>query len=140
MTHSANKRRSEILFAEGDLVWLSTKNLRLPGNLTKKLSAKWAGPYPVKQRISDVAYKLELPEELKGLHDTFHVSLLKMHNGPVPSRPAPILIDSEPEYEVEQIVGKRLGRRNQPEYLVAWRGYPATENSWQTLTDLEHAP
>ena len=130
MARVADKRRSNLVFAEGDLVWLNTKNLRLPGDLTKKLAAKWAGPYVVLKRISDVAYQLQLPAELSGLHDTFHVSLLKPHHGQVPARPMPILIDGEPEYEVDRIVGKRLGRQNEPEYLVAWKGYSATENTW----------
>ena len=79
MSDSANKRRRDLVFAEGDLVWLHTGNLRLPGGLTKKLAAKWAGPYPIQSKISNVAYRLQLPAELAGVHDTFHVSLLKPH-------------------------------------------------------------
>ncbi|GJY59438.1 putative reverse transcriptase domain-containing protein [Tanacetum coccineum] len=34
-------------------------------------------PFEILERISSVAYRLRLPEELSGVHDTFHVSNLK---------------------------------------------------------------
>nr|GFC96893.1 putative retroelement [Tanacetum cinerariifolium] len=34
-------------------------------------------PFKVIERIRPVAYKLELPNKLRGIHDTFHVSNLK---------------------------------------------------------------
>nr|GFC91561.1 putative reverse transcriptase domain-containing protein [Tanacetum cinerariifolium] len=42
-----------------------------------KLSPQFIGPFKVIERIRPVAYKLELPDKLRGIHDTFHVSNLK---------------------------------------------------------------
>nr|GFA16491.1 putative reverse transcriptase domain-containing protein [Tanacetum cinerariifolium] len=42
-----------------------------------KLSQRFIGPFKVIERIGPVAYKLELPDKLRGIHDTFHVSNLK---------------------------------------------------------------
>nr|GFB35698.1 putative reverse transcriptase domain-containing protein [Tanacetum cinerariifolium] len=42
-----------------------------------KLSPQFIRPFKVIERIGPVAYKLELPNKLHGIHDTFHVSNLK---------------------------------------------------------------
>nr|GEW88603.1 putative reverse transcriptase domain-containing protein [Tanacetum cinerariifolium] len=42
-----------------------------------KLSPRFIGPFKVIERIGPVAYKLELPDKLRGIHDTFHVFNLK---------------------------------------------------------------
>nr|GFB56808.1 putative reverse transcriptase domain-containing protein [Tanacetum cinerariifolium] len=42
-----------------------------------KLAHRFIGPFEITKRIGLVAYRLRLPEELNGVHDTFHVSNLK---------------------------------------------------------------
>ncbi|GJT83466.1 putative reverse transcriptase domain-containing protein [Tanacetum coccineum] len=43
----------------------------------EKLAPRFVGPFEIIERIGPVAYRLDLPEELDGVHDTFHVSNLK---------------------------------------------------------------
>ena len=52
--------------------------------------------------------------------------------------PPPMVIDSQPEYEVETIIGTRK-HRNRREYLIKWKGYGSHENSWEPATHLTNA-
>ncbi|GKF04085.1 putative reverse transcriptase domain-containing protein, partial [Tanacetum coccineum] len=42
-----------------------------------KLNPRYVGPFKVLEKVGSIAYKLELPEELSRVHNTFHVSKLK---------------------------------------------------------------
>src|SRR4051812_8872590 len=94
-THYANRNRREFTFKEGEEVWLSTQNLKLPPGITKKLSNKYTGRFNIKEVISPVACKLQLPASWK-IHPVFHISQLKRYvagSVPVPQQ----VIDIEAE-------------------------------------------
>nr|GFC33884.1 putative reverse transcriptase domain-containing protein [Tanacetum cinerariifolium] len=42
----------------------------------EKLNPRYVGPFKVLERVREVAYKLDLPEELSRVHNTFYVSNL----------------------------------------------------------------
>ncbi|GKA55748.1 putative reverse transcriptase domain-containing protein [Tanacetum coccineum] len=64
------KCRSPIMWAEvGEGVVRSGKK--------GKLASRFVGPFEIIEKVGPMAYRLELPEELNGVHDTFHVSNLK---------------------------------------------------------------
>ncbi|KAK9094374.1 hypothetical protein Scep_025843 [Stephania cephalantha] len=51
-----------------------------------KLAPRYIGPYRIAQRVGTVAYRLELPAELAGVHPTFHISMLRLARlGPRPT-------------------------------------------------------
>ncbi|KAJ9541425.1 hypothetical protein OSB04_027931 [Centaurea solstitialis] len=75
----ADKRRSNLEFQVGDRVllkvspWKGVIRFRKRG----KLGPRYIGPFTVLARVGKVAYRLELPEVLGQIHDTFHVSQLR---------------------------------------------------------------
>ncbi|GJY11321.1 hypothetical protein Tco_0379506 [Tanacetum coccineum] len=43
----------------------------------REVSTRFVGPFDIVEKVGPVAYRLDLPEELSGVHETFHVSNLK---------------------------------------------------------------
>ena len=44
-----------------------------------KLNPRYIDPFRILERIGPVAYRLELPQDLKQIHNVFHVSMLKKY-------------------------------------------------------------
>merc|ERR1712200_276911 len=44
---------------------------------------------------------------------------------------------AEAEYEVESVVSKRGTEEGKVEYLVKWKGYDASDNTWEPIENLE---
>nr|GEU58920.1 hypothetical protein [Tanacetum cinerariifolium] len=75
----ADHRRKPLEFSVGDKVLLKVSPRKGVVRFSKriKLSPRYVGPYEIIERVSPVAYRLRLPQELIGVHDMFHVSNLK---------------------------------------------------------------
>ncbi|GKF62163.1 hypothetical protein Tco_0182217 [Tanacetum coccineum] len=73
-----DKRAKPLKFEVGDKVLLKVSPWKDAMRFGKceKLSPCYIGPFKILARVV-IAYTLELPEELKGIHSTFHVSNLK---------------------------------------------------------------
>ena len=67
-TKHNNKGKREIIFEEGDLVWLHLRKDRFPTKRKSKLSPRGDGPFQVLKRINNNAYILDLPEEYEVHH------------------------------------------------------------------------
>ncbi|GJV10545.1 putative reverse transcriptase domain-containing protein [Tanacetum coccineum] len=75
----ANIRRKSMVFQVGDKVMLNVLHWKGVVHFGKrgKLNPRYVGPFKVIERVRTVAYKLELPQQLSQVHNTFHVSNLK---------------------------------------------------------------
>src|SRR5690606_26351257 len=140
-------KRSAHQFKVVDYVWLNAKDIQIKVP-TRKLGDLQLGPYKIIERIGDLDYRLELPPSLSRIHPVFHVDKLSPWkgndvNGILPPPPEPVELEGELEYEVHDILDSRWrgrGKNRKLEYLVSWKGYGSTDDTWEPEENLEHAP
>ncbi|GKC28371.1 hypothetical protein Tco_1035665, partial [Tanacetum coccineum] len=72
-------RRKPLEFSVGDYVLLKVSHWKGVIRFMKKrkLTPRFVRPFEIIEKIGPTAYKLDFPEELDGVHDTFYVSNLK---------------------------------------------------------------
>ncbi|GJW21218.1 putative reverse transcriptase domain-containing protein [Tanacetum coccineum] len=135
-----DKRRKPLEFIVGDYVllkvspWKGVVHFRKKG----KLAPRFVGPFKIVEKVSPVAYRLDLPEELNGVHDTFHVSNLKKCLA-VPTLQMPldeIQVDAKLNF-VEELVEilerefKKLKRSRIAIVKVRWNSKRGPEFTWE---------
>ena len=135
-------KHKPITFQKGDRVWLRSVNIRTERQ-SRKLDWKRIGPFTITECIGTQAYRLELPKSMK-IHPVFHVILLEPYKqSQIPGRtqepPPPVIIEDIAQYEVEEILDSKVSRRRLL-YLVKWKGYPDSENSWEMVANVKNAP
>ena len=143
-TVQANKKRSQATFQEGDLVYLSTKNISLPKGRARKLAPKYLGPFPITRVIKEGAtYQLGLSDELikRGVNKSFHASLLRPHvpndDRRFPGR-LPIQIPGFGEKPKEWIVDRittHHGKGMGSEFQILWK---AGDRTWASYREVAH--
>ena len=112
----------------GKKAWLSSQGITMPWDRdrpSKKLKAKFYGPFKILEQTSPVTFKLELPRAVN-IHPIFHVGLLKPHHEGSSSEWAPTPLptaEEDGEYEIEKILEHRRKRNGDNTYLVKWKGY-----------------
>ncbi|QRW23943.1 Retrotransposable element Tf2 protein [Rhizoctonia solani] len=115
---TAGEDGSPIEFEIGEEAWLDAKNVNLK-TLSQKLTEQRLGPFKVIEKISDRAYRLELPPTMQ-IHDVFYVGLLSK------------------EYEVEGITDAEE-RNGKWFFRIKWKGYGSEENTWEPRENLKNA-
>nr|GFA42520.1 putative reverse transcriptase domain-containing protein [Tanacetum cinerariifolium] len=136
----ADLKRKPMEFQVGDKVMLKVSPWKGVVRFGKrgKLNPRYVGPFKVLERVGDVAYKLDLPEELSKVHNTFHVSNLKKSYA---NEPLAVPLDGlhfddklhfveEPVEIVDREV-KRLKRRRIPLVKVRWNSKRGPEFTWE---------
>jgi len=131
------------IFHKDDLILLEATNLQTT-HPKAKLAPQCYGPFKVLW-ASPMNCKLELPPKMR-IHPVFHNSLLKPYkettaHGPNFTHPPPEIVGGEEgHYKIEKILTS-CPTRNQKstQYLVKWKGYPDSENSWLPTKELQLA-
>ena len=137
----ANQHRRPVMFTVGQLVLLSTKNLKYWPNRARKLLPRFVGPFEVSRAIlkrgETTAVTLNLPEGWK-IHPTFHVSLIKAYvddgSPMIRANPDHFRTTEEPIYEISKIVDHKL-ESGLLKYYVQWL-HSDHVHSWELESDL----
>ena len=103
-----------------------------------KLSPKYVGPYMILKRIGKVAYELEFPAELAGVHSVFLISLLKKCVGdPISIVPLENEVVKDSlfyEYVAVEILDRQVRRLRNKEVAsikVLWRSQSVEGATWE---------
>ena len=133
-------RRRPLEFEVGDHVFLKVMLKRGVVRFDKrgKLSLRFIGPLEILERIGTVAYRLALPPSMSGVHEVFHVSMLRKYT-PDPAHMVDwgqIEVDTDGTFEEGQvcIVDSRdqvLRRKTVRLVRVLGRHYGVEESTWE---------
>ena len=112
-------------------------------NMKGKLAPRYIGPFKILERCGEVAYQLELPKSLSGVHDVFHVSQLKKCLR-VPEEQIPLeelAVKEDLTYEEYPIkileTAERVTRSRVIKMCkVQWNRYTEDEATWEREEDL----
>nr|GEW90153.1 putative reverse transcriptase domain-containing protein [Tanacetum cinerariifolium] len=136
----ADLKRKPMEFQVGDKVMLKVSPGKRVVRFGKrgKLNPRYVGPFKVLERFGDVAYKLDLPEELSRVYNTFHVSKLKKCHA---DESLAVSLDGlhvdDKLHFVEELVEimdrkvKRLKRSCIPLVKVRWNSKRGPEFTWE---------
>jgi hypothetical protein len=104
-----------------------------------KLAPRYIGPFPILEKCGTVAYNLDLPPSLAGVHDIFHVSQLKKClKAPVDillPEVTPLEVDlSYPEHPIKILDQKdRVTRRKTIKFFkIQWSNHSEEEATWES--------
>ena len=136
----ADMRRRSLEFEVGDHVFLKVMPKRgvVRFGKRRKLSPRFIGPFEILERIGTVAYRLVLPPSMSGVHEVFHVSMLRKYT-PDPAHVVDrgqIEVDTDGTFEEGPvcIVDSRdqvLRRKTVRLVRVLWRHYGVEESTWE---------
>ncbi|GJX85412.1 putative reverse transcriptase domain-containing protein [Tanacetum coccineum] len=136
----ADKRRKPLEFSVGDYVLLKVSPWKGVVRFGKKgkLAPRFVGPFEIIEKVGHVAYRLDLPEELNGVHDTFHVSNLKkcLANPTLKVPLDEIRVDAKLNYveepvEILEREFKKLKRSRIAIVKVRWNSKRGPEFTWE---------
>jgi len=144
MAQLADKHKSERRFNIGDYVYLKLQPYEqstVSKSHFNKLHLKFFRPFPIIDKVGEVAYKLQLPSDA-AIHNVFYVSQLKKcydHTTattfPLPTTPYSSAVKKFLEAILDRKMVKR-GRVAATKVLVKWKNLLVEAVAWEFYFDL----
>ncbi|WVZ52062.1 hypothetical protein U9M48_003155 [Paspalum notatum var. saurae] len=145
MKSYADVRRRDLTFKVDDFVYLKVSPMRgiRRFNTKGKLAPRYIGPFKIVERKGEVAYKWELPSNLSGIHNVFHVSQLKKCLR-VPEEQAPLegldvqedLTYTEHPVKILETSERVTRNRRVKMCRVQWKHHTEDEATWEREEEL----
>ncbi|XP_042380065.1 uncharacterized protein LOC121972465 [Zingiber officinale] len=138
-------RRRNLEFAIGDHVFLKVSPLKgvLRFGKKGKLSPRYIGPFEVLEQIGTRAYRLALPPNLSGVHNVFHVSMLRRYLnsshiiGHESMQWRPDLSYEEMPKQILKHQIRKLRNKEIKMVKVLWGNHPREEATWEVEKDMQ---
>ncbi|XP_073152499.1 uncharacterized protein [Henckelia pumila] len=141
----ADQQRRDLEFEVGDHVFLKVSPWKGIIRFGKKgkLSPRYIGPFEILEKVGARAYQVALPPNLEGVHNVFHISMLRKYV----ANPSHVIrhepVDWMPDLSYEkmsvQILDRqvrRLRNREIPMVKVLWHNQLVEEATWETEQDM----
>ncbi|OMO55593.1 reverse transcriptase [Corchorus capsularis] len=142
----ADIRRRTLEFDVGDHVFLKVSPTKevIRFGVRGKLSPRFIGPFEILEKVGEVAYRLALPPSLSGVHNVFHVSMLRKFtpdpNHVIELAPLPLRADLTYDEQPIKIVDRKeqvLRRRTIPYVKVQWHNHSEREATWELESEIK---
>ena len=142
---STDKKRRPVEFEKGDKVFLKISPVK---GITRfrtrgKLNPRYIGPFEILEKVGNVAYRLALPPSMSGVHNVFHVSMLRKYiadSSHILQHPevefTPDLRQELKPIKILDTKEKKLRNRILRLVKVQWSGRTVEEATWEREDDV----
>ena len=144
----ADPKRKDVSFSPGDLVFLKVSPMKGVMRFGKKgkLAPRYIGPFEIRARVGEVAYRLVLPPELSRIHPVFHVSMLRKYIADPSHVLQPQVVELSEDLTYEEfpveIVDRQIRQlrtKEIPMVKVLWSNHTTEDCTWETEAMMREA-
>ncbi|XP_073153651.1 uncharacterized protein [Henckelia pumila] len=108
-----------------------------------KLAPRFIGPFEILYRVGALAYRVALPPNLDGVHNVFHVSMLRKYvSNPShvlsmePLQLYPHMTYEERPIQILDRHERKLCNKSIPMIKVRWQNHSEEEATWEAEADI----
>ena len=137
----ADPKRKNVSFSLGDLVFLEVSPMNGVMRFGKKgkLAPRYIGPFEIRSRVGEVAYKLALPPKFSRIHPIFHISILRKYILDPSHLLQPQIVELSENLTYEEypvaIVDRQIRQFRTKEIStvkVLWSNHTVEHSTWET--------